>query len=202
FQLLANLQAPKKELYVDRDSVSWWYGDQGSRYSYFWSSFTSLSLKKATHFLTRFEDCRPTLVQFMKDVVPTARLQRINIDISFIFGGNDITALLPTSFWVEHLLSESCTGCSYYFGSDVTSEVVQRWKEMDPRPLPLKTFLNMDMRDVDTRDFTEFDVDSADARLLGELKWIVPKWNNLRRSNATHTAHCPILSSDNWVKAL
>uniref|UniRef100_A0A1I7XYX8 Similar to n=1 Tax=Steinernema glaseri TaxID=37863 RepID=A0A1I7XYX8_9BILA len=104
-------------------------------------------------------------------VMPLAP-SRHHIDFAPVSGYQNIVRLMPTSFWVEHLLSESCTGCSYYFGSDVTSGLIQRWKEMDPRPLPLKTFLHMDMRSVKVSDFTEFDMKSADTRLLEALKRI------------------------------
>uniref|UniRef100_A0A1I7Z487 Peptidase_M1 domain-containing protein n=1 Tax=Steinernema glaseri TaxID=37863 RepID=A0A1I7Z487_9BILA len=140
-------QAPEKELIVDVASLPRWYGDRGSRYPHFWSSFTSLSLTKGSYFSTR-DDYRPTLAQFMEDVVPTAQLRRINNVHSFF----DITSLLPASFWVEHFLSESCTGFDFRFGRDMAAEVasgvIQRWKEMDPRRLPKKTFAGMSLRNV------------------------------------------------------
>uniref|UniRef100_A0A1I7XZG4 PAP_central domain-containing protein n=1 Tax=Steinernema glaseri TaxID=37863 RepID=A0A1I7XZG4_9BILA len=84
------------------------------------------------------------------------------------------------SFWVEHFLSESCTGFDFHFGpkaAEVTSEVIQRWREMDPRRLPQKTFSGMWINSANTREFTEFDVESADLRLLQKIYRIVADAN-------------------------
>uniref|UniRef100_A0A1I8A6E7 FBA_2 domain-containing protein n=1 Tax=Steinernema glaseri TaxID=37863 RepID=A0A1I8A6E7_9BILA len=169
FQLLANLQAPKKELIVDVDSLSHWYGALGPRYSYFWRSFTSLSLRKDSYFSTPVDDCRSTFAQFMKDVVPTARLQRIEVFDNI----SDIAAVLPANFWAEYLLSESCTGFDFPFGPDMAAEVasgvIQRWKEMDPRRLPQKTFARMSLRNVNRREFTKFVVEPLDEEILKNI---------------------------------
>uniref|UniRef100_A0A1I8AA79 FBA_2 domain-containing protein n=1 Tax=Steinernema glaseri TaxID=37863 RepID=A0A1I8AA79_9BILA len=180
FQLLANLQAPKKELIVDVASLSRWYGDRGSRHSYFWRSFTSLSLRKGSYLSTPFDDCLPTVAQFMKDIVPMARLQRINMDTSVVYGIHYIAALLPASIWIEHLLSESCTGSDFHFGpkaAEVTSEVIQRWREIDPRRLPQKTFSGMWMNSANTREFSEFDMELADLPLRQKIDRIVADAN-------------------------
>uniref|UniRef100_A0A1I7YWG7 Thymidylate synthase n=1 Tax=Steinernema glaseri TaxID=37863 RepID=A0A1I7YWG7_9BILA len=110
---------------------------------------------------------------FLKDVVSTGRLRCIN-------DGNNIYRiinLLPTSFWVEHFLSESCTGFDlhfvYDFPAEVASGLIQRWKEMDPRRQPQKTFARMSMRNVNPYEFTEFDVDSADPLLRQKIDRIV-----------------------------
>uniref|UniRef100_A0A1I7Y4P5 Terpenoid synthase n=1 Tax=Steinernema glaseri TaxID=37863 RepID=A0A1I7Y4P5_9BILA len=112
----------------------------------------------------------------MKDIVPTARLQRIDVDISVVNDIYDIIAFLPASIWVDHLLSESCTGFDFSFGpdmvADITSGLIQRWKEMDPRRLPQKIFAGMRMKDVDPREFMEFDVESVDPPLRQKIERI------------------------------
>uniref|UniRef100_A0A1I8AJ64 Autophagy protein 5 n=1 Tax=Steinernema glaseri TaxID=37863 RepID=A0A1I8AJ64_9BILA len=126
-------------------------------------------------------------IHFMQGMVPTT-LRSINIhpDIlegSLFFQVNRIisntgkqfskpeTPLsdLPTSFWVDYLLSESSTGINVDMGFDVTSAVIDGWKQMDPRRLPQKIIFGIEMP-MNNLGFTEFPMELADARLLETIE--------------------------------
>uniref|UniRef100_A0A1I8AIP0 Highly derived d5-like helicase-primase: PROVISIONAL n=1 Tax=Steinernema glaseri TaxID=37863 RepID=A0A1I8AIP0_9BILA len=178
FRLLTNLQAPKKELLLELNFVSQWYTELGARYDHFWNSFTSVSLAKTLRYTAPIGNIT-AFIQFMKNVVPKSRLRFINIywksiepDTVQAIARGTPEETVPTSFWMDYMLSESCTGFNFHLESEITSGVIARWKEMDPRRLPQKIFTKVTLHKEDARQFgfTEFSMKTINARLLDTIK--------------------------------
>uniref|UniRef100_A0A1I7YJZ7 Nonstructural protein n=1 Tax=Steinernema glaseri TaxID=37863 RepID=A0A1I7YJZ7_9BILA len=180
-QLLAALDAPKKDLFLSLNTVSRWYTEVGSRYFHFWKSFTSLQL------LSHERQGVPFFLQFLKSVVSVGRLRSIKIatmslqDLRF---SPDISDVPSNSFWADWFFSEASaelTSGLPSFGAAV--EIIGRWKKMDPWKLaPNKIFYSTcDSSDPDERlksffsDMTPMSVDSADPRILEKIERKIPE---------------------------
>uniref|UniRef100_A0A1I7ZIZ2 Reverse transcriptase n=1 Tax=Steinernema glaseri TaxID=37863 RepID=A0A1I7ZIZ2_9BILA len=159
-KLLQRLDAPDKELGMgynsglDESSLR----EIFSKYSKLFESFSSLTL---------WEFDAPAFVNLAQSMVSTGRLQSICI-------WDPVPPVLPSSFWVDYFFSESCRELDAHFEDpSVVPELINRWKQLDPRTLtPLKvcdgirtspdTLVDVGMKPIP--------LETADPEVLGKIQ--------------------------------